>query len=161
MTQMYVDEYDGYYFDYLAGFRPWMRPDYGQLFMAGYLRVGSTDMLLCRSMTTPYKHDGSSVPIGYAVNAFIASRHAYLAKQVHITDPTLAMVAADIDKDPSDSAGAFNIQPWGTTNHVKYASNRHNFDVNQLKVDGHVETWKNPVGDWPAPNTNRKFWNIK
>lgn len=155
---MYVDDSNGAIFQYLPGSRVWTRPDFGELFIGGYLNTSNVRLLLCPSDATPYKHDGSSVPSSFGVNLFVCSSNAAARDVKRNPHPTDTFVM--IDSQNANLGDTIPIRldtAAAKLEHIYLGGARHQDQVNVLKLDGHVERIVNPHNTMPKVSTDA-FW---
>lgn len=156
--EQYASDSKGLMTYYIAGGRPWVRPDYGELFVAGLLTVKSaTALLACPSDLSPFLHDGGSVPCSYGMNTIIACE----APRFNVWSSAHPSATCSlIDTANADLGDAY---PWRVSTiaarrqHIYSGAARHGSLNETLHLDGHVQDLPNPLRNLPTSDSS-EFW---
>lgn len=159
-TAQYINDSDGWIYGYLPGGRVWTRPDYGEIFKAGYLTKTTGNILLCKSDTSPYVHDGASIGSSYGLNIYICgntSAEGRCVKRNRTPARTLVMIDTQ-NANQGDTIPVRLDAMSAKLNHIYLAGQRHNNLVNTLMLDTHVAGINKPVINIPVDSTD-DFWS--
>jgi len=155
--EQYASDCRGSMIYYLAGGRPWVRPDYGDLFRSGILNFKTASSLFsCPSDLSPFLNDGVSVPCSYGLNVNVAgSAPLNVWSHKHPSRTYLLLDTAN-----ANSGDSCPVRIWVSANllqHVYLGAARHKNLNETLYLDGHVEDFLNPLARLPALDSN-EFW---
>lgn len=158
-TAQYINDSDGWIYGYLPGGRVWTRPDYGEIFKAGYLTKKTGNIILCKSDTSPYKHDGASIASSYGLNIYICGNTTADGRCVKRNrTPARSLIMIDAQNANQGDSIPIRLDTMSAKlNHIYLAGQRHNNLVNTLMLDAHVAGIIKPVLNIPTSSSN-DFW---
>jgi prepilin-type N-terminal cleavage/methylation domain-containing protein/prepilin-type processing-associated H-X9-DG protein len=141
MFTHYIDDFNGYMINYLPGNRPWIRTDYGELWLGKYLNKGNKKILICPPHVKPCGTGSPELDYSYALNLYLTGVSRAVKNYNRVSARGLLMDSAASDNDTAP----YRVD--NSTNniaHVMNAAARHGNAVNILYLDMHVQSLNTP-----------------
>jgi prepilin-type processing-associated H-X9-DG protein len=142
----YADDYNGYMIRYLPKLRPWIRADYGELWIGGYINSGNKRILICPAHVKTCGTGSPELDYSYALNLCLTSSNNAIKFFSRAESRSLLM---DTEASSTDTAPYRVDNSTNNITHVINAAGRHGNTVNILYLDMHVDAINNPNQNLP------------